>query len=683
MSRIIKPDARLMQDFLPEQPHLPINRPIVQYIRQSTSSQVKGNLQSKIQQDEMLGRRLLKYGWSLDLIRKIDKDQGISGQKRRDEREGLKELYGMIERGEIGAIAAYDASRLWRDPTHVWYNDFITYWLIPYDIPVVMFHQVFFPTRQADMDALREEFKQAAYYLRHVYEKVNPARLQAIELGESYGGHAIPIGYIVAGPKGDRHYQIYRPHADLVVWLFKRFKELGGSLARLGREVQAMRFTFPPFEGVEEIPHVGLRFNAEGYPLVTRGGLISILTNVAYLGWYLYSKSVDVTDEQGNPVRDAKGNTKKEKVTIIVSKTAHDPIVDYDLFMYAYSRLSPTTLDGEVNESKPKLDRRYSDVSALFDGVLESDGTPVYAMAHSKTYVARAYADSWKSTELVVGIDTLDRMGSQAILMVISALEQRHREGLQDSMYEQLTALQQVKAAEASDFQKQIARVEKGIRQAEMEKRVALDEEYEPGVKAATKQLKRLHEDRAALEEKMHRAATEESEIAGTKSLLAEVVTKWNKMPFERKKRFVRLMVLHANLTEAAPYFLKIEMALREPLSCTLVGHMFRARGSKPPWSQDENDKIATFYPLADRKDVLVALPTRTWEAIIQQAGFLDIKRSTRLNTSDVSDNMTYADMALCEQLDMPWPWPAPVHWTIPPPVSEALADTLSETPSY
>lgn len=71
-------------------------------------------------------------------------------------------------------------------------------------------------------------------------------------------------------------------------------------------------------------------------------------------------------------------------------------------------------------------------------------------------------------------------------------------------------------------------------------------------------------------------------------------------------------------------------------------------------------------------------------DAIVQQAGLTGIKRSTRLNTSNVPDNMTHADMALCEQLDLPWPWPAPVHWAIPSPVSEALANAyaLSETPS-
>src|SRR5215467_8194723 len=121
----IRTDKNLLLDFNPEQTHLPIDRPIIQYIRQSTLGQVNHNLQSKIQQDEMLERRLLTYGWTHDLIIKIEADQGISGQKTRFQREGLDQLYRKIESGEAAAIACYDASRLWRDRTHVWYNDFI------------------------------------------------------------------------------------------------------------------------------------------------------------------------------------------------------------------------------------------------------------------------------------------------------------------------------------------------------------------------------------------------------------------------------------------------------------------------------------------------------------------------------------------------------------------------------
>jgi hypothetical protein len=201
------------------------------------------------------------------------------------------------------------------------------------------------------------------------------------------------------------------------------------------------------------------------------------LTNPAYIGWYCFSKKTGEMRQIQRKERDSEGKPISREIpvyeTVVVSKEAHDPIVDYDLFIYAYSRLSPTTLEGEVNENKPKLDRRVTYVPALLDGVLESNGMPMYAHAHKRYYTARTYEDGWKSAQLVVGIDMLDKAVSQAIIMVITALEQRHREGLQDSIYQQLEELRKVKVEENIDYKKQLANIAKGIREWDLQKRVA------------------------------------------------------------------------------------------------------------------------------------------------------------------------------------------------------------------
>ena len=129
----------------------------------------------------------------------------------------------MIEKGEAGAVAAYDASRLWRDQTHVWYNDFIQK-IIQYDVPVILNTRTYWPKIKDDMEALRVEFMFAQKQLEHNYNKMNPARIKAV-LSGSYGGHRVPMGYIVhsIGIKGEKkYYVIYEPHARLIRWLFKR-----------------------------------------------------------------------------------------------------------------------------------------------------------------------------------------------------------------------------------------------------------------------------------------------------------------------------------------------------------------------------------------------------------------------------------------------------------------------------
>ena len=181
--RNIQPDKTLIKPFVTSMPELPIDKPVIQYIRQSTEAQVKDNADSTYMQDEEFSERLYAVGFTT--IHKIDTDQGISGQKLLNQRSGLQEAYELIKQGKAGAIAAYDASRLWRDTTHEFYNQFINDLVIRYKVPVLFAGEyepvrVFWPHRQNDMDALREEFKQAAYGLRQI-DKMNDAKKRAIQ----------------------------------------------------------------------------------------------------------------------------------------------------------------------------------------------------------------------------------------------------------------------------------------------------------------------------------------------------------------------------------------------------------------------------------------------------------------------------------------------------------------------
>ncbi len=60
MKRHFDPEKRLVQEFHPGQPQLPIEKLIVQYIRQSSREQVKKNKQSAILLDRLFGLALWK-----------------------------------------------------------------------------------------------------------------------------------------------------------------------------------------------------------------------------------------------------------------------------------------------------------------------------------------------------------------------------------------------------------------------------------------------------------------------------------------------------------------------------------------------------------------------------------------------------------------------------------------------
>jgi DNA invertase Pin-like site-specific DNA recombinase len=628
----IRPGASLMPEFNPEQPHLPTDKPIVQYIRQSSLGQVKNNVQSKIQQDEMLERRLLKYGWTHDLIIKIEADQGISGQKTRFEREGLDRLYKMIESGEAAAIAGFDASRFWRDRTHVWYNDFIQV-LKRFHIPVVMWAHVYWCDRLADEEGLRAEFAQAAHELKRIY-KMNDAKLQAVEYGLSFGGGAIPVGYILGEEDGRKFFVEYVPHAEKIRYLFKRYQELDGNLARLGRELVATGFCFPAFHS-----HITQRMaldyddHVQGYIIKSRAGLVHILTNPAYLGWYVYDG-------------------------VIVSKEAHAAIVSYDDFMYAFNRLSPYTLDGEENNIKPTINRTFQTTQALLEGILTANGMKAYVNnGRYRVYRSGSALAKSDTPEMNVTIKHLDAAFSDVFVRVLIGIKQAAQKAGEPTAMDALAAtidqLSKEKAAKIGDIDEALANVEQGIKEWELSKRVAMKELYEPGVEEAVRQLKTLHATKAMLLEKVKAATSEQSELARTQSLIDEATTQWETMLFERKQQLVKLVVQSADMTAISPSIIQITIELKEPVKGRLIGYLHRMHASSVSWTDEEIKRISSQYPAADRAEILRALPMRSWHAIREQARINGVVRQTRMNTSQIPERLSYADVEILERLQL------------------------------
>lgn len=89
------------------------------YIRQSSPSQVTGNLESQKMQYALRDRAVL-LGWHPNDIQVIDADLGRSGAST-EGRAGFQELVAEIALGKVGILIAFDATRLARNCTH-WYQ---------------------------------------------------------------------------------------------------------------------------------------------------------------------------------------------------------------------------------------------------------------------------------------------------------------------------------------------------------------------------------------------------------------------------------------------------------------------------------------------------------------------------------------------------------------------------------
>ncbi len=60
---------------------------------------------------------------------------------------------------------------------------------------------------------------------------------------------------------------------------------------------------------------------------------------------------------------------------------------------------------------------------------------------------------------------------------------------------------------------------------------------------------------------------------------------------------------------------------------------------------------LKTYYPTADRADILKAIPNRSWQCIRQLALEMSLSRFTWKNTSGIPNHLTYTDTQLIESL--------------------------------
>src|SRR2546429_363909 len=280
----------------------------------------------------------------------IPEYEAINGTLDIHKRPGLTRIVQMIERKEIGWIGAVHVNRLTRDP-----------WLITPSVLMKLCHDhdIWIATLRMHFNFKDEycqrvfmlEAEESARHLKWMKLVLGGAKSTASDNGY-YDGRYIAPGYIVDRTDPQRKkFIIYRPHAEIVFWLFKRFLELDGNFPQLCREVEVMPFVFPKFEpwvGSKTVSRFSLQrkgnVTEDGNYKLFRHGLESILTNPVYIGWWI-------------PLDGG------------LIENNHEPLVDETLFTYAHKRVSIYTLQGE--RQKPGRVTRHGKVNALLKKVIK------------------------------------------------------------------------------------------------------------------------------------------------------------------------------------------------------------------------------------------------------------------------------------------------------------------------
>jgi len=320
---------------------LPIESTWGIYARQSTPAQLIKHTQSTEMQTDDLISWLIERGVQEEKIFLFDADLGVSGTLRIDQRTGLQELVERILAENIKAVLVYQVSRLFRDETGVQYNVFANI-CKEHDCILVTSDGMIFNFRSPmHLKMFRYLAEMAAEYIPQQIKMLHEMRLKKARKGLYAGLGPVPSGYIVDYRRESPTYHKfipYEPHAKVVRYLFERYYALRGDLQQLCRELDTQSAVFPFFGSEVDHRNIGRWYRREvagGYRM-TRNGLIILLTNPAYLGWWI-----------------VRGD--------IVSRTNHQPLfqgVDEELFWYAFDRLSDYTIEGSRNTQRDGREKR-------------------------------------------------------------------------------------------------------------------------------------------------------------------------------------------------------------------------------------------------------------------------------------------------------------------------------------
>ncbi len=607
--RIIK--QKTNQNLLVLNFEFPLDKDGAVYVRQSSLVQVKTNIHSFEMQTDKFVEHFRNTGCT-GHIEVIADDEALSGTLAIHARPGMTRMMKLIEDGKVGWIGAVAVNRFTRDK-----------WLIT---PGVLMktchdHNVWIATLRMNFN-FKDDYCQRVFMLeaeeaaRHLewMKLVLGGGLRTASSHGYYDGRWIVPGYIVDRTDPLRKkYIVYEPHARVVRWLFKRFLQLEGDLPALCREVQKMPYLFPKFESwVEPINVSGFsleRHNKneqpsktlEGYYKPRKYGLISILTNPVYIGWWL-------------PLDGG------------VIENNHEAVIEDGLFTYAHKQLSTHDFNGE--RQKPARVIRYGKVEALLKKVLKDEtGQAIYPSPdRGGLYRCNEYDGYTAKHRFMAPVSVID---STFLEKFFERLQGSWNPGYEDWLA-RIQERQQSKQGTKQELKRQ-------INEAQRQKRETMDILDDKDI-PKTKQMKIYYANKivgleaqiAEWEAELNKPDSEDDEeaIIEIDKLINEVVAEWKNFPFKKRMRFVNALVKDVILSRPAPGWLAMEIRWKRP-DWAIEGCFLRCTANREVWTPEEDETVRGLYAAEKAGVIMKALSDKTWNAIEHRARKLGVWKET------------------------------------------------------
>ncbi len=355
------------------------------------------------------------------------KGAGVSGQKRIDERVELSRLYNDMKHGIVDSVMVMHEDRLFRDEYHT--ND-TTFMQLLAEQDVLLLvrtdNRRYDCTKPSDRNALLEKMIASRNYLDdHVLGRMN-GNQQAKALQGLFDGRMLPMGYVTQGKKKQQTLLVYEPWAKVIRWLYERFQEVG-NLYALGHEIEAMPYLFPDPTADDLLRYtfkIRMTKVPGGFKPASMDAIRYMLTNPVYIGAWVYDDA-------------------------IVREDNHPAIVDRELFLFAYHKITGRNLQGEPLPGVERRRLRPDSVQAVLKYILRDPEGPLYVMhaAHPEyiraprlkdtgelltrmTFSMRTYQIDDVFLARVKELATADRNLGEHIKASVAELEERHTEAV-------------------------------------------------------------------------------------------------------------------------------------------------------------------------------------------------------------------------------------------------------------
>lgn len=642
-----------------ERPPLPITDGLGIYARQSSAKQVKNYRESNEMQTEGLVQYGKNLGWTDELITVFAQDMARSGKLKIVDREGMLTLIDLIRQGLIKAVLAAKEDRLFRDETALEYNTFIQVCKEHNCLVIIPPFTIYNFANKRDVKEFRYQCEKAADFLDDYVGRLHDLRDRAILKG-NYAGGFIPIGSIVdrrrtieengvIKPNPNwKKYVRYEPHAEVIDWCLELYDEIS-SLNGVVREAERLGKRFPDFP--PEIDTRNRRIAAKriddekgGY-FITLELLKYVFSNAFYAGHYIRNGQ-------------------------IIRENDHEPIVkNLDHFWYAFDRVSKYTLDGEKREftSRRKY-RNESDEATLLKYVVSKE---------RENQIHVKFEPNGKSSRWVYQVirvrqnGVVEYQGRISAQFIDDAFVARFREKIAEvkSHTDYSADIQRERAAQ--EARREVQKTRLGVIKLEraniLEELTAappldLPEEIRKKMTLTpeAKQQLRLNDWKLAAEQQAIEAelaqdpvsTQAESKALRYKHLVLEHADHWETYSMSEKHKFLEQVVKEINISFPTPHWIEVTITWINPEWGIDTGYLWNKgrKGANPKFSEEEISILKAVYPTGTQREVLEALPMRTWQGIMSINKKLKISRKCQYSKDPIPHFWSIEDITFAEQ---------------------------------